>query len=140
MPYDLSALESNCATCTSQLGIEVTYRIANMTERVVRQLRVLGDSNNNQEVERNLVALRGVVCRLVIRWDLTDHGKAIPITSAAVADVPPEVLADVLRAVMEDVQMGEAAGTRSPQPSRGPSATASNGSSGKRVSTASRRN
>lgn len=139
MPYDLSALESNSATCTSQLGIEVTYRIANITERVIRQLRILSDPDN-RDMERNLAALRSVVCRLVLRWDLTDHGRPIPITAAAVADVPPEILADVLRAVMEDVQMGEAAGTRSQPPSRDPSGTASSGSSVRRASTASRRN
>lgn len=138
MPYDITALDSNSATCTTALGIEVTYRIANLTERVVQQLTVLADEHN-QDMEANLRALTGVIHRLVIRWDLTDHGVPVPLTRAAIADVPAEIRSDVLVAIVEDSHMGEADGMPSPPPSRATHAPASGSSSAKRASKASRK-
>lgn len=137
MPYDLSALQTGVATCTSRLGIEVTYRLLNVTENTAAQLAMLADEARAVDT-RYLRALTRVVCQLVIRWDLTDHGVAVPISRARVADVPVEIRADVLAAIFEDARLGEPTGMPSPPPSRGTSAPASGSFSATSASKASR--
>lgn len=112
MPYDLSHLDSNSATCTSALGIEVTYRLANVTPRVLRRMSVLGEqSDDASSLTGKADALVDALCNLVIAWDLTAHGAPIPLTRDALEDVRVEILGDVMTAIVEDASGNPQKGT-----------------------------
>lgn len=128
MPLNLRNLSSNSATCRVDYGeagdINITYRIANLTEKTIRQIAVLQDENE-QDFDANMAALNSLLRSLVISWDLQRDGVTIPLTDEALADVPIDVRADVLRNIFEDSRMGEANGT--------PTAQTSPASSGRRA-------
>lgn len=131
MPYDITDLQSNVAECTSELGITLTYRLANVTERTLAHLRILEDKAD-QDGERNLKAMTDVLARLVITWDLTDHGEPVPVTREGIADVPADIRADVLAAIVKDAQVDPTTGTVSQPASPATTARSAKSSSRKR--------
>ena len=130
MPYDVSDLTSNSGECTSALGISVTYRLANVTPRLLRQFNDLpdGDLNTLGDAADRADTLADMVRTLVIRWDLTDRARygdePVPLTDDALADVRVEILGDVVAAIIGDAGGNPTTGTASPRPSRGTSVPA----------------
>lgn len=68
------------------------------------QLRLLADKTN-VDGEQNLKAMVDVLARLVIRWDLTDHGVPVPVTREGIANVPVEIRTDVLAVIIKSARV-----------------------------------
>lgn len=125
MPLDLQNLQDESATCHIGYGaageINLVYRPNAITEKMIRQLRILEDEEN-RDFDANMAALNGLIIRLVVSWDLTNKGVPIPLTDDGLSDVPIKIRTDVLNAIFAESRLGEPQGTSTAKKSHGTSA------------------
>lgn len=107
MPMDLAKL-SDTDSVTLDYGeagsLTVVYRPGAITERSLRELRVLGDMENN-DFDANFDALNGALLRAVVSWDMLRGGVPVPLTADGLADVDILIRVAVLRAVVQGLRL-----------------------------------
>src|SRR5579859_234614 len=116
MPLDLHRLISNTAEASVDYGdagtVNVVYRPGNITEKSLRELAVLNDSDNNDALT-NIHAMNTVLLQTLVSWDLTNNGEPVPLTVDGLADVPLHVRGDIIKAIFEDIRLDPTTGTPS---------------------------
>ena len=84
---------------------DVVYNPAAMTPKALDIL--IGDSGDKHSIIRNLLLF-------LQDWDIVDEaGAKVPVSSEILEELPIDLLADISKAINEDIQPGEAKGATS---------------------------
>ena len=115
----LSQLVRNRATveipAAGDEPLRIEYMPAAITPRLMSQLETF----DGLSVDERLSAMTGYLVAVVARWNLNRaDGSVIPITREALADeVDYEAQKIIFRAILDDMNLGEAPGANSETPS-----------------------
>lgn len=130
MPLRVSHLVANQADIHLDFGddgdLTITYRPALVNERTLAMLSI-GDISDAEQLADMMHRFNGELCRLIVRWDLTDDSDVvIPLTPDALSELPLVLRITILTEIAKDLRVGELNGTTSkaPSPAFSPAATA----------------
>ncbi len=129
MPLRVSHLVANQADIHLDFGdgddLTITYRPGLVNERTLAMLSI-GDISDAAQLTDMMARFNAELCRLIVRWDLTDDNDVvIPLTPEALSALPLVLRITLLTEIAKDLRVGELNGTTSKAPSPATSPTAS---------------